>query len=135
MAALSACATGPTSAPSTPTQSSAEAADASDSVPLPERRVRDLFRAQIEAALAVQETVLAAPPDSTAPTPDLETELRPALLRIGQRIAWLLVRLPGPLDPGDVDRRTAEALDAPGLGRRHEAAIADAIAQLSLYRR
>jgi hypothetical protein len=97
--------------------------------------VRALFRAQIEAALAVQQAVLSAPPDPKAASLELETELRPALLRIGDRIAWLLVRLPGPLDPGDVERQTSEALDAPGLESQHEAAIADAIAQLSLYRR
>ena len=112
-----------------------EAALASDTVPLPEHRVRALFRAQIEAALAVQQAVLSAPPDPKAASLELETELRPALLRIGDRIAWLLVRLPGPLDPGDVERQTSEALDAPGLESQHEAAIADAIAQLSLYRR
>ena len=74
-------------------------------------------------------------PDPKLEAPDLETSLRPALLRIGDRIAWLVVRLPGPLDPKDVERRVGEALDAPGLERRHRRAIADAIAQISLYRR
>jgi cyclohexadienyl dehydratase len=115
--------------------STSAAAAQAETAPLPELRVRALFRAQIEAAIAVQQAVLSAPADPSAPSLDLETELRPALLRIGDRIAWLLVRLPGPLDPGDVDRQTSEALDAPGLERHHEAAIADAIAQLSLYRR
>ncbi len=114
--------------------STTAAAAEAGTAPLPELRVRALFRAQIEAAIAVQQAVLAAPPDPNVPSLDLETELRPALLRIGDRIAWLLVRLPGPLDPGDVDRRTSEALDAPGLERHHETAIADAIAQLSRYR-
>jgi cyclohexadienyl dehydratase len=113
---------------------SAAAAQAG-TVPLPMPRVRALFHAQIEAAIAVQQAVLSAPPDPSVTRLDLETELRPALLRIGDRIAWLLVRLPGPLDAGDVDRQTSEALDAPGLRSRHEAAIAEAITQLSLYRR
>jgi cyclohexadienyl dehydratase len=115
--------------------STSAAATQAESAPLPELRVRALFRAQIEAAIAVQQAVLSTPPDPNAPTLDLETDLRPALLRIGDRIAWLLVRLPGPLDPSDVDRQTAEALDAHGLDSRHVAAIADAISQLSLYRR
>ena len=117
-----------------PKTAAAAAAAEAGTAPLPGLRVRALFRAQIEAAIAVQQAVLAAPPDPNVPSLDLETELRPALLRIGDRIAWLLVRLPGPLDPGDVDRQTSEALDAPGLERHHEAAIADAIAQLSRYR-
>jgi chorismate mutase len=101
--------------------STSAAAAQAETAPLPELRVRALFRAQIEAAIAVQQAVLSAPADPSAPSLDLETELRPALLRIGDRIAWLLVRLPGPLDPGDVDRQTSEALDAPGLERHHEA--------------
>jgi cyclohexadienyl dehydratase len=117
------------------TVSASAAAAQAEAVPLPELRVRALFRAQIEAAVGVQQAVLSEPADPRTPTLDLETELRPALLRIGDRIAWLLVRLPGPLDPGDVGRQTSEALDAPGLEPHHEAAIADAIAQLSLYRR
>ncbi len=115
--------------------STSAAAAQAGTVPLPKLQVRALFRAQIEAAIAVQQAVLAAPPDPSTPSRDLETELRPALLRIGDRIAWLLVRLPGPLEPEDVDRQTSEALDAPGLERHHEAAIANTIAQLSLYRR
>jgi cyclohexadienyl dehydratase len=117
------------------TVSASAAAAQAEAVPLPELRVRALFRAQIEAAVGVQQAVLSEPADPRTPTLDLETELRPALLRIGDRIAWLLVRLPGPLDPGDVGRQTSEALDAPGLAPHPEAAIADAIAQLSLYRR
>ncbi|MEN8181554.1 MAG: transporter substrate-binding domain-containing protein [Myxococcota bacterium] len=111
-----------------------EAAREADLPPLPERRVRALFAAQIEAAVAVQQAVLAGAAAS-GPASDLETELRPALLRLGERISMLLVRLPGPMDPGQVEGRTTEALDAPGLEPRHVAAIADAIAQLSLYRR
>lgn len=115
--------------------SAKEASEAAGLAPLPERSVRALFLAQIEAAKAVQQAVLASPPDPKAAIPDLETQLRPALLRIGERIAWLAVRLPGPLDGGEVERQVSEALDAPGLDPEHRAAIADAIVQLSLYRR
>lgn len=112
-----------------------EAAAAAGVLALPERHVLALFRAQIEAAVAVQQSVLAEPASPRAAPANLDSELRPALLRIGERIAWLLVRLPGPLDPQDVERQTSEALDAPGLEPQHEAAIAEAIARISRYRR
>lgn len=115
--------------------SARQAAQDAGLTPLPDRRVRALFVAQIDAARAVQQAVLAAPPDPSAQARDLEDELRPALLRIGDRVAWLVVRLPGPLDPEDVERRVGEALDVPGLQRRHRRAIADAISQISRYRR
>ncbi len=115
--------------------SARHAAEEAGETPLPDLRVSALFSAQIEAAKAVQQAVLSAPPDRSVPAQDLETRLRPALLRIGERIAWLLVRLPGPLDEKDVRRRVSEGLDAPGLERSHQRAIADAISQISRYRR
>ncbi|MCA9509361.1 MAG: hypothetical protein KC560_01565, partial [Myxococcales bacterium] len=52
------------------------------------------FRAQIERAKDVQRRALAAAAEGDetgAAPPDLEDALRPALLRIGDRIAFLLV--------------------------------------------
>jgi len=43
--------------------------------------VRGLYRAQIDAGSAIQEAVLARPPRSDAPPPDLEGAVRPALAR------------------------------------------------------
>ena len=63
--------------------------------------VRDFFAASIDAAREVQETMLASPP-SDVPSLPLDTVLRPALARISERIAWLLVRLPEPLDESAV---------------------------------
>ena len=47
------------------------------------------YQREIEAAKQLQGRVLSGPP-RRGPIPDLETALRPALLRIGERIAWLL---------------------------------------------
>jgi len=65
--------------------------------------VRRLFRLQIEAAKDIQRAILASPAEPGAPPPpNLASELRPALIRIGQRIAFLLVALPADLSPGEV---------------------------------
>jgi cyclohexadienyl dehydratase len=53
--------------------------------------VRAYFEQQIADAKRVQREVLARPPDPGLEPADLALELRPALLRIGDRIAWLLV--------------------------------------------
>ena len=53
--------------------------------------VAAFFRVRIERAKAVQRDVLAQPRDPRLPAVDLATALRPALLRIGDRIAMLLV--------------------------------------------
>ncbi len=57
----------------------------------PADEIEAFYRRQIAAAKRVQRAVLAGPP-SPVPPPDLDAELRPALLRIGERIAWLLVQ-------------------------------------------
>jgi cyclohexadienyl dehydratase len=59
--------------------------------PVPEDEVRRFFEARIEAAKRVQRAVLAEPPDPLNQGADLEREIRPALIRIGDRIAMLLV--------------------------------------------
>ncbi len=94
--------------------------------------VKRLFRAQMEAAKEVQwsaiQDPLYAPPD---PIPNLETELRPALLRIGDRIGQLLVSLPAGL-AGDAVRAAAlDQLRTPRLSEASKWAIADAITALS----
>jgi len=106
------------------------AKSAGDDVAPSEAAVRRLFRAQIEAAKVVQRRVLVAPPPPTTPVFDLDTELRPALLRIGERIAWLLPRLPATLDPAEVRAASELALAASRLDPAHVSAIASAIAAL-----
>ena len=61
----------------------------------PREAIAGFFRAQFEAAKQVQEETLAeSGPHAREAVPDLETQLRPALLRIGERMARLIVALP-----------------------------------------
>jgi cyclohexadienyl dehydratase len=55
--------------------------------------VEAFFGALIDGAREIQERALAAPPSAALPS-DLDATLRPALARISERIAWLLVRVP-----------------------------------------
>ncbi len=98
----------------------------------PDEAIRAFRRAQIDAARQLQ---LAAGRDPSyqpeKPVPDLQTELRPALLRIGERIAALLLALPEDLDAAEVRRATHEGLRSPWLGENTRRALADAITALS----
>ncbi len=95
--------------------------------------VARLFEAQIAAARAIQQGVLSAPAppraDGGAP-PDLE-QIRPALLRIGERIAWLLVRLPPGQDRDAVLDAVREGVDVPHLPATERDAIAEALVALA----
>ena len=100
--------------------------------------VRAFYRAQIEAAKAIQRRVLAGPATSDDP-PDLAGELRPALIRIGDRLAATLVSLPsggvGPgLAPGEIRAMTRAALSPMALPPDSIEAIAVSISQLSSRR-
>lgn len=82
-------------------------AAASRGVEAPEEQiVRAFYRAQIEAAKAIQRRTLAGPPTREATAEDLSQRLRPALLRIGDRMAALLVAL----EPGATTHADREAL-------------------------
>jgi cyclohexadienyl dehydratase len=106
------------------------------SPPPPEAAVRAFFRAQIEAAKQVQWAALHDDGFATPePLPDLESELRPALLRIGEKTAALLVALPAGLDGERVRGRAAAALRAPYLDRAAVRALADAVVDFSAARR
>jgi len=98
----------------------------------PDEAVRAFFRAQIDAARQLQLIVGRDPsyrPEE--PIPDLQAELRPALLRIGERIAALLLALPEGLDAAEVQRATQEGLRSPWLGENTRRALAAAITALS----
>lgn len=85
--------------------------------------VAHFFRVQIEAAKDVQRAVLAEGAAPPSEGPDLEDDLRPALLRIGARIGRLLAELPGSAAP---DPRIAIApgpLLSPSRARQLEAAL------------
>jgi cyclohexadienyl dehydratase len=111
-----------------------DAAQRAGAPSIPDRWVEALFRAQIDAGAAVQEFALARSAPATERSFDLEGELRPALARVGERLAECLARLPGPLDPAAVEREAVDQLDAPGLDAAAREAITDVIAQLSRYR-
>lgn len=90
--------------------------------------VRRFYRAQIDAAVDLQRRVLAAPPDPSLSRFDLARELRPALIRIGDRMAELLVRV-ADADEGAGGGTAAlrAALSAHGLSHARLAQIAAAI--------
>ncbi len=95
-------------------------------VPAPsDAAVGELFSALIAAAREVQEATLTGPPAGSPPA-DLERALRPALARISERIAWLLVQLPDPLDVDEL-RSVLGQIDANGLEATTRERIARAL--------
>ena len=112
----------------------ADATRADPADPARERAVRSLFRAQIEAAKAIQRRALERTPlpgPGATPPHDLDTEIRPALIRIGDRIARLVVALPADLDPVDTRSAAQRELAGRDLDDAHLTAIADAIVAVS----
>ena len=111
----------------------AAAALRADREPPPEESLRALFRAQMEAAKRVQWAAVKDPDyEPEPPLPDLDSALRPALLRIGARIANLVLALPANLDPGETRAAAKLALRVRYLDESHRDAIADAIAACSV---
>ena len=93
----------------------------------PEPCVRGLFQAQFDAGSAIQEAVLAGPPRGESPPPDLSAVTRPALARIGSRVAAALVTLPEGLDEDEIRRTLRDGLRAPGLGDAQRDALERAL--------
>lgn len=94
--------------------------------------LREFFRVQIEAAKQVQRTTLRDAPDpSVQPLADLETGLRPALLRIGDRVAALIPTLPANLSSDEISAAAGRELRVRQLSPESRNAIARAIAELS----
>ena len=110
-----------------------EAAARLGSRPPPEADVRALYRALIDGALAIEQATLERPAGA-APVADLEREIRPALVRLGERIADLVVRLPTPLAPAEARAAATAALRTPDLPAAARDRIADAIAALASAR-
>jgi cyclohexadienyl dehydratase len=102
--------------------------------PVSERAVRAFFEAQIAAAKEIQRAALAGAAGET-PAADLDTALRPALLRIGNRIAFLLQKLPGRIDRRSLEDRARGRLHTPGLSDGARDALVEAILALSASRR
>ena len=96
--------------------------------PPPEDAVRAFFQAQMEAAKEVQwNAVRAATPGAETPLLSLDGSLRPALIRIGERINRLLLALPDELDPVAVSSAANEQLRSSHLSRPTRKRLADAI--------
>lgn len=96
--------------------------------PAPRREVVEaFFRAQIEAAKAVQRrTTLPA----GAPSFDLDSELRPAIARISARMASLVVRVPRGTDAAAVLAEARVELASTGLEPGEVAALAASLSAL-----
>jgi cyclohexadienyl dehydratase len=108
------------------------AAKRSHAAPPPDEAVRAFFRAQIDAARQAQLAVGRDPSyQPEEPVPDLQAELRPALLRIGERIAALLLALPEGLDAAEVQRAAHDGLRSPWLQEDTRRALANAVTALS----
>lgn len=103
------------------------AAGAEGAAGVSESCVRGLFSAQIEAASALQEAILAKPPVTAEPPPDLAATTRPALARVGARITRGLARLPRGLSPGDVRAAVREGVRTPGVRDADRDALSEAI--------
>ena len=96
-----------------------------------EEAVLDFYRAQIEAAKSIQRQTLAHPAADARVSPDLNTELRPALMRINDRIATLLVALPEEIDPDEVLQASREELVSTDLTPPMQSAITEALIVLT----
>jgi cyclohexadienyl dehydratase len=91
--------------------------------------VKAFFGAMIDAAREIQERTLAGPP-STAPPADLDAALRPALARISERIAWLLVQLPERVEEAQLTEALG-ALEEAGVGDRTRARLGRALREIA----
>jgi len=94
----------------------------------PRRELVDaFFRAQIEAAKAVQQ---GAAPSPSSPAFSLEEELRPAIARISARLALLVVRIPIRIDRAAVLAEARVELATTGLPPEQIERIAASVAEL-----
>lgn len=116
----------------TAAQSVRDAAERKGVTPPAEDAVRELFVALMEAGKEVQIAALTDPYfTSLEILPDLKAELRPALLRIGERIAQLLVALPADLDRARVIEAAKRELRSAKVSDEATLAIAEAISELT----
>lgn len=93
--------------------------------------LENFFRIQMEAAKAVQRATPETPEASRASRLDLASDLRPALDRIGSRMAFLLTHLPSKLDRTRVQRQATEVLAFSGLDSQQIEAIAQSIVDVA----
>jgi len=109
-----------------------EAAHRREAVPPSVLAIRKFFEALMDAAKEVQwkasRDASFAPEE---PLPDLEGALRPALQRIGERIARLVIELPANLDRESVRDAVEDGLRTQRISNASKRAIADTMAALS----
>jgi cyclohexadienyl dehydratase len=106
-------------------------AERDDIEPPSDEAIRAFFRAQLEAAKQVQwAAVQDSDYDPPEPRPSVREVLRPALLRIGGRVATLAVALPPEHTPDEVLAAARSELRTPYLEGAAIDAIAKAIAGL-----
>lgn len=98
--------------------------------PLPEAEVRRFYQAQIEAAVTIQERILAKPADRATEVPDLDREIRPELDRLGAEIADLLVTQPGPPGRSRLHRLAKRYWQVEGLDADSITRLLDALERL-----
>ena len=98
----------------------------------PQGAVEDFFRAQFEAAKQLQRSALANTQlPSGEHVPDLQEQLRPALLRIGERVARLIVALPSEgVDAQLVKETVRDELRVPQLSPTSRQRLAEALMAL-----
>lgn len=103
----------------------------------PERAaLESFFGAVFEVSRAVQTAVLATPAPAGAAAYDVDSQLRPAIGRITDRIAVLLPRLPIRLAEGALsDELAARTAGLPGFGESERARLAAAIERVASARR
>ena len=98
--------------------------------PFPADAIRTFYQAQIDTAVGIQEQILSKPPTSHTKPPDLDTVIRPELIRLGMRIANLLVAQTGPPDRSHLERLAQEHWQIEGLEPDAIEHLADALEQL-----
>jgi cyclohexadienyl dehydratase len=104
-----------------------KSASARGATPPARAPVEAFFRAQIEAAKAVQRRVVPAP---GAPAYSLDDDLRPAIARISARMAFLVARVPRGTTRAAVAGEARVALASSGLEAEEIDRVAGAIAEL-----
>lgn len=106
------------------------AANKAGVTPFPEDAVRRFYQAQIDTAVGIQDQVLSKPPTSRSKPPDLDTVIRPELLRLGTRIAELLVAQPGSPDRSRLERLARQHWRVEGLEPDAVRHLVDALERL-----
>ena len=97
-----------------------------------EAEVKNFYRALIEAAKAVQRQTLMKPrKDLHLVLPDLDEELRPALERISDRIAMLLVALPQNISPEQIETGVQTELISTQLPEKEKRDLAQSLIALT----